>query len=86
MLAVCCQRREHFRATPPFFPVTYRKTFPLHVPTRPFRCIIPLQPERKGDTRGAFRGPAAGIDKRGSGKPRSGKASCNCQQREGPIR
>jgi hypothetical protein len=27
------------------------------------------QPERKGDTRGAFREPEAGIDKHGSGKP-----------------
>ncbi|MFN6987147.1 MAG: hypothetical protein ACK4OI_20195, partial [Rhizobium oryzihabitans] len=45
------------------------------IPTRPFRRIIPLQPERKGDTRGAFRGTVAGIDKHGSGRPCSGKAS-----------
>lgn len=41
MLVVCCQRREHFRATPPFFPVTYRKTFPRMSPPVHFAASFP---------------------------------------------
>lgn len=41
MLAVCCQRREQFRATPPFFPVTYRKTFPRMSPPVHFAASFP---------------------------------------------
>lgn len=41
MLAVCCQRREQFRSTPPFFPVTYRKTFPRMSPPVRFAASFP---------------------------------------------
>ncbi len=41
MLVVCCQRREQFRATPPFFPVTYRKTFPRMSPPVHFAASFP---------------------------------------------
>lgn len=68
MLSVIHPKREGF--PPPLF--TFQQlpenTFPS-VPISHFRRIILPQSERKGETRGAFREPAAGIDKHGSGRP-----------------
>ncbi|CUX35854.1 hypothetical protein AGR4B_Lc10370 [Agrobacterium tumefaciens str. CFBP 5621] len=57
-----------FRHTSSLFSNFQENTFPS-VPISHFRRIILPQSERKGETRGAFREPAAGIDKHGSGRP-----------------
>lgn len=77
------QKRGRFSVAQPSSPVTYRKTS-LHIspPARSAASSV-LQPEWKGDTRGVFRGPVAGIDKHGSGRPCSGKASRNASSGKG---
>ncbi|WGM60974.1 MULTISPECIES: hypothetical protein [Agrobacterium] len=69
LLAICLNGEDN--CAPPRLPFQSlpKKSFLSHPHHRILAASFLPQPERKGDTRGAFREPEAGIDKHGSGKP-----------------